>query len=51
MSVAHKKLATITFVFRGLIVHAKKATTEHEDSHVHIISHYAPAILLRAENI
>ncbi len=27
----------------------KQQTTEHEDSHGHIISHHAPAALLRAE--
>ncbi len=27
----------------------KQQTTEHEDSHDHIISHHAPAALLRAE--
>ncbi len=27
----------------------KQQTTEHEDSHGHIISHHAPAVLLRAE--
>ncbi len=27
----------------------KQQTTEHEDSHDHIISHHAPAALLQAE--
>ncbi len=27
----------------------KQQTTEHKDSHGHIISHHAPAALLRAE--
>ncbi len=27
----------------------KQQTTEHEDSHDHIISHHAPAALLREE--
>ncbi len=43
-------LKILTFVFRGLILHAKKQqTTELEESHGHITSHQAPAALLLAE--
>ncbi len=31
-------------------MHKKQQTTEHEDSHDHIILHHTPAALLQAEN-
>ncbi len=44
-------LQILTFIFRGFILHAQKAAN-NRNMRIHlIISHYAPAALLRAEKI